>query len=162
MLRRGQQLPDFEALDESGNSVRSSDLIGRDAVVLFVRGNWCPFCSRQVANLTQYYKQIADSGARLIFVTPRPLQTTRRVAEFFDVEFEFWLDDDLRIARQLGLLHESGVAKDYRDEYGHDTVWPTSLVVDKTGRIRYAEMSKYIADRPNPETLLEELQIAQS
>jgi peroxiredoxin len=123
-----------------------------------VRGNWCPFCDRQVKNLTAYYKQIADLGAKIIFVTPKPLETTRRVAEFFEVEFDFWLDESLAATRQLGLLLETAVPADYRKEYGEDTVWPTSLVIDAAGIIRYVSLSKHIIDRPNPKTLLRELQ----
>ena len=93
-------------------------------------------------------------------VTPKPQETTRRVAEFFEVEFEFWLDDDLSVAQQLGLLHESGVPGDHQREYGADTVWPTALVVDPDGIIRYTNLSKFIVDRPNPEILLRELRKA--
>ena len=160
ILRRGQPLPDFHAVDESGDPVRSTELHGTAAVILFVRGNWCPFCSSQVENLSAHYKDMVDLGARLILVTPKPLETTRRVAKFFEVEFEFWLDDDLAIAKQLGLLLDSGVPDDSRKEYGADTVWPTALVIDPSGIIRYTELSKFIADRPKPETLLQELRVA--
>ena len=47
-MRRGQRLPAFEALDEQGNTLSSTDLAGTPVVMIFVRGNWCPFCSRQV------------------------------------------------------------------------------------------------------------------
>lgn len=157
VLRRGQPLPDFHAVDENGDPVRSTQLHGTAAVILFVRGNWCPFCSSQVENLTVYYKDIIDLGARLILVTPKPLETTKRVAEFFEVEFDFWLDDELSVTKQLGLLHVAGVPKGHRKEYGDDTVWPTALVVDPNGIIRYTELSKFITDRPNPEALLREL-----
>jgi len=159
-LRRGQPLPDFRAVDENGDPVRSTQLHGAAAVILFVRGNWCPFCSSQVENLTVYYKDIIDLGARLILVTPKPLETTKRVAKFFEVEFDFWLDDELAVTKQLGLLQESGVPKNHRKEYGDDTIWPTALVVDPNGIIRYTELSKFIADRPNPKTLLRELRTA--
>ena len=160
VLRRGQPLPDFRAVDENGDPVRSTELHGAAAVILFVRGNWCPFCSSQVENLTVYYKDIIDLGARLILVTPKPLETTKRVAEFFEVEFDFWLDDELTVTKQLGLLQQSGVPKNHRKEYGDDTIWPTALVVDPNGIIRYTELSKFIADRPNPKTLLRELRTA--
>ena len=160
ILRRGQPLPDFRAVDESGDPVRSTELHGTAAVILFVRGNWCPFCSSQVENLSAHYKDIVDLGARLILVTPKPLETTRRVAKFFEVEFEFWLDDELAIAKQLGLLLESGVPGDSRKEYGANTIWPTALVIDPSGIIRYSELSKFIADRPKPATLLQELRVA--
>lgn len=159
-LQRGRPLPEFSALDEQGNLLRSGDLRGAPAVMIFVRGNWCPFCDRQVRNLTNYYKQIVDLGAKLILVTPKPLETTQRVAEFFEVKFDFWLDESLAATRQLGLLLEAAVPADFRKEYGEDTVWPTSLVVDAAGVIRYVEMSKHIIDRPNPKTLLRELQQA--
>jgi len=160
VLRPGQPLPDFHAVDESGDPVRSAQLHGTAAVILFVRGNWCPFCSSQVEDLTVHYKDIVDLGARLILVTPKPLETTKRVAEFFEVEFDFWLDDELAVTKQLGLLQESGVPKDHRKEYGDDTIWPTALVVDPSGVIRYTTLSKLIADRPNPKTLLRELRTA--
>jgi peroxiredoxin len=132
ILKPGQPLPDFQAIDEDGNRVGSSDLSGAPAILLFVRGSWCPFCSKQVASLTKVYKEITDSGAKLILITPKPLDTTRRVANIFGVDFQFWLDDSLEIAKQLGLVLEAGVPDDQRKEYGEDT-------------------------RPNPEKLLKVL-----
>jgi len=153
-IRPGQALPEFTAVNEKGQSQHSELLRDKPSVLLFVRGSWCPFCSKQVANLTRYYKEITNSGARLILITPNPLETTRRVADFFEVDFEFWLDDSLAIGRKLGLVQTGGVPEDRRSEYGDDTLWPTSLVVDADGIIRHTELSRFIADRPKPEKLL--------
>jgi len=159
-LKPGTPLPDFQAADEQGSPVRSTQLHGSPTVLLFVRGNWCPFCSRQVSNLTEHYRDIVDLGAKLILITPKPLETTRRVADFFNVEFEFWLDDELSVTKQLGLVQPGGVPKGYGNEYGRDTVWPTALVVDAAGIIRYTELSKHISDRPDPSVLLREIRRA--
>jgi len=156
-LKPGSPLPDFHAVDEQGDPVRSTALHGSPTVILFVRGNWCPFCSAQVRDLTKYYKDIVDLGAKLVLVTPKPQETTRRVAEFFEVEFDFWLDDSLAITKQLGLLQNTGVPSSFSKEYGRDTIWPTTLIVDAAGIIRYTELSKHLSDRPDPETLLREL-----
>ena len=156
-LRAGRSLPDFPAADEQGNPIRSLQVVGSPTVMLFVRGNWCPFCTRQVEDLTTNYKDIVDLGAKLIIVTPKPLETTRRVAEFFEVEFDFWMDDDLNAAKQLGLVMTAGVPDDSQKEYGPDTVWPTALVVDAAGIIRYSKLSRLLIDRPDPKVLLAEL-----
>lgn len=161
-LRRGQPLPEFSAVNERGDQVRSAELHGTAAVLLFVRGTWCPFCSSQVEDLTRYYKDIVDLGARLILVTPKPLETTRRVAEFFEVEFEFWLDESLTAARQLDLLHVEGVPGDFHKEYGADTLWPTAIVVNPAGIIDYVSLSKTLADRPDPKDLLQAIRNAKS
>ena len=155
VLKPGTPLPGFSAQDENGGALDSTDLRGQPSVLLFVRGNWCPFCSKQVENLTRYYKEINDAGARLVLITPKPLETTRRVAEFFAVDFEFWLDESLAVGKQLGLVHEAGVPSDYTKEYGRDTLWPTTLVVDSDGIIRHTELSRFIADRPDPQKILE-------
>jgi len=154
-LRRGQPLPDFKAEDEQGDPVRSTELHGAPAVLMFVRGSWCPFCSAQVEELTRHYKDIVDAGAQLIIVTPKPLETTRRVAEFFEVEFDFWLDESLHVARQLELVHASGVPGDFQKEFGADTVWPTVIVVNAAGIITYIKLEKTVADRPDPKELLQ-------
>src|SRR5690606_3108288 len=104
-----------------------------------------------------YYKDVADLGARLIIVTPKPLQTTRRVACIFEVEFDFWLDDSLEAAEKLGLLHREAVPASFRAEYGSDTVWPAAIVIDRSGIIRYTQLSKHISDRPDPEVLVKAL-----
>ena len=156
-LQAGRSLPDFPAADEQGNPIRSVQVVGSPTVMLFVRGNWCPFCTRQVEGLTKHYKDIVDLGAKLIFVTPKPLETTRRVAEFFEVEFDFWLDDQLAAAKQLGLVMAAGVPGDSQKEYGSDTVWPTALVIDASGIIRYSKLSRLVIDRPDPRLLLAEL-----
>ena len=156
-LRPGRSIPDFPAADEQGNPIRSVQVVGSPTVMLFVRGNWCPFCSRQVEGLTKHYKDIVDLGAKLVFVTPKPLETTRRVAEFFEVEFDFWLDDELNAARQLGLVMSAAVPDDSKKEYGTDTVWPTALVIDAAGIIRYSKLSRMVIDRPDPKLLLDEL-----
>jgi peroxiredoxin len=156
-LRAGRSLPDFPVVDEQGNPIRSVQVVGSPTVMLFVRGNWCPFCTRQVEGLTKHYKDIVDLGAKLIFVTPKPLETTRRVAEFFEVEFDFWLDDELVAAKQLGLVMEAGVPGESQKEYGSDTVWPTGLVIDAAGIIRFSKLSRLIIDRPDPRLLLAEL-----
>ena len=154
IVQPGGPLPAFKAVNEAGEPVSSNDLRGRTSVLIFVRGTWCPFCSKQVQNLTKHYKDINDSGAHLILITPKPLETTRRVADFFDVDFEFWLDEELAIGRQLGLVQTSGVPNDYNKEYGSDTLWPATLVVDASGVIRFTELSRFIADRPDPAKLL--------
>lgn len=156
-LTEGQALPGFNAEDEDGNEVSSEDLSGKPAVLLFVRGNWCPFCTRQVENLAEHYKEITDLGARLILVTPKPLGTTRRVADVFGVSFEFWLDPELAVARQLGLVHTAGVPGKHREQFGTDTIWPTSVVVDADGVMRYVSQSRRIVDRPDPQVLLQEI-----
>ncbi len=148
-LVRGRRIADFTVQTEDGEPAGPSDLRGLPAVLIFLRGNWCPFCSAQVEDLTQDYRQINELGARLILIVPKPQQTTRRVADLFGVDFTFWMDPDLTAARRLGIVHAGGVPADYRDDYGTDTLRPVSVVIDSEGVIRYANRSKDVRERPD-------------
>jgi peroxiredoxin len=157
-LVRGQRIPDFRVYTEDGESVGPSELHGLPAVIIFLRGNWCPFCSSQVEELARHYREISELGARLIFVVPKPQETTRRVADHFGVDFTFWLDPDLSAARRLHILDERGVPEEHREVYGSDTLRPVSVVVDREGIIRYAYQSEDIRERPDPENFIKVLE----
>lgn len=149
-LVRGRRIPDFTVQTEDGEPAGPADLRGLPAVIIFLRGNWCPFCSSQVEGLTRHYRRINELGARLILVVPEPQQTTRRVGKFFDVDFTFWVDPGLRAAHELGLVDAGGVPEEYRDDFGADTLRPVSVVIDSEGIIRYAYRSKDVRERPDP------------
>ncbi|MEM1174318.1 MAG: peroxiredoxin family protein [Pseudomonadota bacterium] len=156
-LKPGQAFGPFNAMDEHGEAVTQDNLRGKPTIVLFVRGNWCPFCNAQVADMTSHYKEIVDLGGRLVILTPKPLETTRRVGEMYGVDFEFWLDEGLAVTRRFGLLIEDGVPNKSRDSFGDDAVWPAAVVIDAEGVIRYSELSRAIVDRPSSAKLLNQL-----
>lgn len=156
-LAPGRKLPALVAEDADGNRVSTGDLAGRPAVLLFVRGNWCPFCSEQVEQMMERYRELTEQGARLVLITPKPQEMTERIAGFFEVELSFWFDPELRIARRLGLVMTDGVPETHRREYGADTMWPAAIVIDGERRILMAHRSRDSTDRPDPEDFLRAL-----
>ncbi len=146
----GNALPYFTCRLEDGSEISSDDLLGDRSVLLFVRGSWCPFCSEQVKALTDHYRKITEDGGRLVIITRRPLDTTQRVAEQFNVSFEFWLDEDLAAASSLGLVDAENIPDSLQREFGKRTMRPTVLVTDRDNNIRYSYRSANVSDRPDP------------
>ena len=62
-LAPGQRLPDFVLRDAQGQAVTSAYLFKQPMVLIFYRGNWCPFCMAQVKELAQRYRDIEGLGA---------------------------------------------------------------------------------------------------
>lgn len=156
-LKVGTELATFSAETEDGRTVGPESLRGKPAVIVFLRGSWCPFCTAQVKGLMDQYRRINERGAALVFITVRPLDTTSRVAEIFGVDFTFWLDPGLQVARQLGIVLPDGVPADIRATFGQDTIWPTTVVLDANGIIRYAQQSADVRARPDPGVFVREL-----
>lgn len=154
-LRVGAPIPDFEAEDLEGRTVRPADLAGRPAVYLFYRGNWCPFCMAQVREIIGRYRELTDRGVEVALVSPQPPDLTRRVAELFDVPFRFWVDRGLRAARALDIVHQHGVpAGPLARRYGEHTVLPTVVITDPRGRILFTDQTDNYRVRPEPAIFL--------
>jgi peroxiredoxin len=63
--------PDFKLKDQSGVLVSLKDLRKKgQTVLLFYRGNWCPYCNKQLKGLQDSLQLITDKGAQVIAITP--------------------------------------------------------------------------------------------
>lgn len=154
LLEIGKRLPKFVAEDLDGSSVSSDSLVGKPALYMFYRGNWCPFCSAQVKELTGRYKEIIDRGVEVALVSPQPPDFTKRIADLFKVPFHFWVDRDYQAARTLDILHRQGVPAGQRGKFGADTVLPTVIITDAQGQIIYTDQTDNYRVRPKPERFL--------
>ena len=155
VLRVGRKVPAFELEDAVGEAVASDSLLGRPAVLIFYRGNWCPLCSTQVRELAERYQEIEALGARVALISPQPPGHTRKLAARFDVPFLFWVDAGTRVAQQLGIAARGGTPVGMEVfGYASDTVMPTAVVIDAEGTILFADLTDNYRVRPEPETFL--------
>ena len=161
LLAAGKMLPTFEAIDEQGVPFRSDSLIGRPAVLLFYRGNWCPFCVAQVGELAAAYSELERRGAQVVLVSPQPTTHTRALARRLGVPMKFVVDEDARAARRLGIAQEGGLPAGLQASgYDSDTVLPTAIVTDAEGRILFVDATDNYRVRPEPATFLAVLDAA--
>ncbi|HVF82038.1 MAG TPA: peroxiredoxin-like family protein [Flavisolibacter sp.] len=63
--------PDFKLKDQSGIEVSLKELRKKgQTVVMFYRGNWCPYCSKQLKAFSDSLHLISAKGAQLVAITP--------------------------------------------------------------------------------------------
>lgn len=69
--------PDFKLKDQNDEEVSLKELRKKgQTVVIFYRGNWCPYCSRQLRGLQDSLQLIRGKGAQLVAITP---ETTKSI-----------------------------------------------------------------------------------
>ena len=151
-LRVGELLPSFSVEDTDGNPVSSESLLGKPLLLMFYRGNWCPFCMGQVREITDRYRELIDRGVNVALISSQPPDITRRVADIFKVPFRFLVDKDLAAARTLDIIQKNGVPPGpTASKYGPDTVLPTVIITDPEGRILFTDQTRNFRVRPEPE-----------
>lgn len=154
-IRRGQPLPNFDAVDLEGRRVSSRELAGTPALLVFYRGNWCPICVTQVQDLARNYRALRDRGVRVILVSPQSPEHTASLARKFDAPMEFWIDENLSAARTLGILDAQGLPLGMEVlGYERDTVLPTSILIDGRGVVFHDDQTDSYRIRPEPEEYL--------
>jgi len=159
-LVAGTTLPEFQVKNVSGEPVSSSRFVGKPTILVFYRGNWCPFCMAQLKELAVRYEEISKLGVRIAMISPQPHTNTVQLAKKFriDLSFEFLTDEGQAAARSLGILNLHGTPMGLQAlGYDSDTVLPTVIITDKHGKIVWTHETDNHRIRPGPEMYLEVL-----
>lgn len=154
-LAAGERLPEFELADAEGRPIASADLLGRPALWLFYRGNWCPLCMAQVKEIAARYRELDQRGVQVLLVSPQPAGHTRQLAARFEVPFRFLVDAGNRAAQALGIAAADGIPRGMELlGYDSETVLPTVLLTDARGRILWSDQTDNYRVRPEPDTFI--------
>lgn len=99
--------PDFKAKDQDGNEIRLKDLLKKGKVVLvFYRGQWCPFCNRELSRFQDSLQLIKDKGATLIAVSPEKPENVDVTVEKTKAGFPVISDEGLKIMKAYDVDYE--------------------------------------------------------
>ena len=99
--------PDFKATDQYGNEIRLKDILKDSLVVLiFYRGQWCPYCNRQLKKLEDSLQLIKEKGARLIAVTPEKPEFISKTIEKTKASYPLLYDKEMKIMKAYAVSFE--------------------------------------------------------
>lgn len=150
-LAVGDVLPKFVLQTPAGKRVESDTWRGHPTLLIFYRGNWCPLCMAQIREIAAQYTRLALHGVKIILVSPQSHAQSAALAKRFEVPFEFLVDVDSSVARQLRIDAPSGVPAGMPG-YEADTVMPTVVIADADGRILFCDQTDNYRVRPEPAT----------
>jgi thioredoxin-dependent peroxiredoxin len=148
--------PDFTLNDIKGETVRLSQALGGDKPVVLVvlrgyPGYQCPFCSRQVQDLTENATALAAVSSRVILVYPGPAADLKqRASEFtkgkaLPANFDLVLDPDFAFTTLY----------DLRWNAPDETAYPATFIIDPQGEVVFAKVSRSHGGRTKASEILE-------
>ncbi|WP_175690569.1 peroxiredoxin-like family protein [Burkholderia anthina] len=162
-LKAGARAPVFELPDAEGRPVRLNELLKDGPVVLvFYRGQWCPFCNLTLAALQRVLPEIREAGATLVAVSPQTPQSTAATVKASAIDFPVLSDMGNHVARSFGLvfLLAADMRPIYRDlgadlpDFNGDASYELPLaatyVIGKDRRVAYAFVDSDYTRRLEP------------
>ncbi|MBP8114999.1 MAG: AhpC/TSA family protein [Chitinophagaceae bacterium] len=163
----GSKAPDFKGKDQNDIDIKLKDLLKKGKVVLvFYRGQWCPYCNKQLSALQDSLQLIIDKGATLLAVSPEKIEMIDKTVEKTKAEYSILHDKDLKIMKAYDVdfeVPENTVTR-YRNagldleklngENGTNLPVPAVYIIDKESTITYRFFDKDYKKRPSVKEIL--------
>jgi peroxiredoxin Q/BCP len=109
MLEAGATAPDFTLPDQDGNEVSLADLRGQTVVLYFYPRADTPGCTTQACGVRDRGSEYEDASARVIGVSPDPVEAVKKFADKFDLDFTLLADADHAVAERYGTWVEKSM-----------------------------------------------------
>ena len=122
-LKVGAKAPGFKLPDGEGKKRSLSKLLKKGPVVLvFYRGEWCPFCNLQLRALEDVHEDIKKLGAELIAIAPQKEEYAASQKESNKLSYPLLSDTKGKTMRDYNLLYKvpAPLKNIYKNKYGID------------------------------------------
>ena len=161
--------PNFNAKDQHGKEISLASLLEKGpVVVLFYRGNWCPYCNKQLNELQDSLQYITSKGASVVAITPEATEGVEKTVEKTGASFPIIYDKEVKISNAYHVSYEVDTAtiNKYKKNWDVDFFKinqqkekaylpvPAVYIIDKKGIITYRFFDRDATKRPSVKELL--------
>jgi len=130
LLEEGAKAPDFTLPDQAGEDVSLADLRGQTVVLYFYPRADTPGCTTQACSIRDRSAEYAQTGARVLGVSPDPVDKVEKFSSKYDLDFTLLADADHAVAEAYGTWMEK---KNYGKTYWG--VQRSTFIIDPAGKI---------------------------
>ncbi|GAB3773480.1 peroxiredoxin-like family protein [Spirosoma horti] len=107
----GETIPDVRLQSVDNQSISLlSEVAKKPTVLVFYRGGWCPYCSRQLAELRTLEPDLNKKGYQLIAVSTDSPENLRSTLDKNQLPYTLLSDSDVTAAKAFGLAFKAPAA----------------------------------------------------
>ena len=149
-LKVNDKAPNFSAKDQNGKTVELNKLIKSGSVVIvFYRGEWCPYCNKQLMELEDSMALITNKEASIIAVSPEKQENITKTIQKTKATYSIISDDSMKIMSAYKVAFELdeqtnekykkwGInLSDKNGNNGNNLPVPAVYIINKEGKITY-------------------------
>ncbi len=144
----GEHAPDFTLATPDGAkvSLQSVEQTGKTVLVVLrgFPGYQCPYCTRQAQDFISHADDFKKAGAQVLMIYPGPPADLAGHAKDFLTKQQK-LPDNVHLV--IDPDYNFTNKYDLRWEGAHETAYPSTFILDKSGVVRFRKITKEHADR---------------
>lgn len=130
MLKKGDKAPEFEGIDQNGNSIKSSDYKGKKYVIFFYPKASTPGCTAEACDLRDNEEALKAKGYEIIGVSADSVKRQKNFATKNDLNYPLIADEERKIIEAFGVW---GRKKFMGREF--DGIHRTTFIINEKGLI---------------------------
>jgi len=147
-LKIGDVAPNFEAINQDGKAIKSSDFKGEKLVVFFYPKASTPGCTTEAKNLRDNYTEFQNKGYEILGVSADSPKRQLNFKTKNELPFDLLADENKKVITAFGVW---GPKKFMGREY--DGIHRTTFIIDENGvieniikKVKTKEHTKQIFD----------------
>jgi len=170
-LKDGVQAPEFTGRDNSGKILDLKSLLKshKTVILFFYRGQWCPYCNKQIKELQDSLQLLTGKGAYVIGVTPETSENINTTIDKTHASFSIIQDRGYKIMKAYDVnytVDDAMIARmktygiDLEKNNGntdHVLPVPATYVIDRAGKIIFVHFDKDYTKRVSVSSILNAL-----
>lgn len=164
----GDKIADFSAKDHLGKTFSSSKEKEK-LVLVFIRGQWCPYCNKHIESLQNLAPELKAKNARLVIISPEKPEFIEKTLEKTKTNYIVLYDEGYKIAEAFDVLYTpdskildaysskvEGFATSRSDNSGRLPVSAT-FILDENKVISWRHFNPDYKERASGEDILKQL-----
>ncbi len=167
----GDTVKNFSLSDQNGQTFTLTEALKDGPVVLvFYRGQWCPYCNKHMSHLQDSLPLIGAKGARVIALSPENPAYLEKMEIKTGAKFSLLYDSSYQIAKRMDVLFDPGeqLVKKYdrisgkplTEVHGTDNTLlpvPATFIIDQDGVIVWRHFDTNYKERSGIDAILQHL-----
>lgn len=127
-LKAGDKAPNFEALDQDGNTIKLEDYKGKKLVLFFYPKASTPGCTVEACDLSDNYGRFTSKGYDVLGVSADSQKRQSNFKNKYNFQYPLLADEDKKVIEAFGVW---GPKKFMGKEY--DGIHRTTFIIDENG-----------------------------
>jgi len=149
-LKVGDMAPMFTGTDQNGQQFSLQAALKKgDVVLMFYRGQWCPYCNKQMSQMNDSLATITGKGATVVAISPEVQENVAKTIEKTKASFPVISDVKMQIMKdyKVNFAVPQATIDRYKNfgidfnvangENGANLPVPATYVIGKEGKIKY-------------------------
>ena len=124
MVEEGKPAPDFELTSHSGESVRLSELRGKQVVLYFYPKDDTPGCTRQACGIRDAWGEFQKAGAEVFGISADTTASHEKFRSKYSLPFALLADPEHKLGEPYGVGQE-----------GKSSYERSTFVIDADGNV---------------------------